>query len=223
MGFVVWILKSTRVAISARPIAAVTAVFLAGIAAWGAFNWSMEATNTETFCISCHEMREYVFKEYQDSPHYANRTGVRASCPDCHVPREWTHKVIRKIRATNELFHWLKGSIDEPDEFYAKRLALAGSVWASMEKTDSRECRNCHRSTFMDTDKQDAKTGLLHELANEWEMTCIDCHKGIAHSLPKGFDQEAVMDEVHIRLEEMDMECRICHTGMAGPKPGEEW
>ncbi len=79
----------------AHPVAAVPGVFLAGVIAWGGFNWSLEATNTESFCISCHAMREYVFKEYKTSIHYANRTGVRASCPDCHVPREWGHKVVR--------------------------------------------------------------------------------------------------------------------------------
>ncbi len=45
------------------PIAALSAVFLAGIVSWGGFNWSMELTNTESFCISCHAMRDYVYKE----------------------------------------------------------------------------------------------------------------------------------------------------------------
>ena len=44
---------------------AVLAIFLSGIVAWGGFNWALEATNTEQFCISCHEMRENVFKEYR--------------------------------------------------------------------------------------------------------------------------------------------------------------
>ena len=44
-----------------------TAVFLGGALFWGAFNGSLEITNTETFCISCHAMKEYVFKEYRNS------------------------------------------------------------------------------------------------------------------------------------------------------------
>ena len=55
---------------------------------WGGFNTAMDATNTETFCISCHEMEAYVYEEYTDTIHYSNRTGVRATCPDCHVPKE---------------------------------------------------------------------------------------------------------------------------------------
>ena len=61
-------------------------IFLGGVAAWGAFNWSLELTNTEKFCVSCHEMKTHILSEYKKSSHYANRTGVRASCPDCHVP-----------------------------------------------------------------------------------------------------------------------------------------
>ena len=49
----------------------------------------MELTNNETFCISCHEMRDNVYEEYMETMHYSHRTGVRATCPDCHVPREW--------------------------------------------------------------------------------------------------------------------------------------
>ena len=223
MTWLLWIWTTLLKAVYAHPVAAIPGVFLAGIVAWGGFNWSLEITNTESFCISCHAMREYVFKEYKTSIHYANRTGVRASCPDCHVPREWGHKVIRKMRATNELYHWLRGSIDTPEDFHAKRLELAQTVWASMAATDSRECRNCHRSSFMDTGAQNARAGLLHKLGTEWGMTCIDCHKGIAHALPRGFDNDAVMDEMHDRLEQDGVECRLCHEGMAGPKPGDGW
>ena len=88
-----------------------TSIFL-GILLWGGFNWALEVTNTETFCISCHEMEAFVYQEYKDTVHYTNRTGVRATCPDCHVPKEWNYKMVRKIRASNELFHKALGSIN---------------------------------------------------------------------------------------------------------------
>ncbi len=204
-------------------VAGLSAAFLAGMVFWGGFNWSLELTNTESFCISCHEMREYVYKEYRETIHYANGTGVRASCPDCHVPREWVHKVVRKVRGTNELFHWLRGSIDTPEKFIARRPELARRVWESMEATDSRECRNCHGIDFMSPEAQAVEAREMHELGNKWGMTCIDCHKGIAHSLPLGFDKEAVMDELHDRMETEKVECRLCHEDIAGPPPGDGW
>ncbi|MCW8881701.1 MAG: NapC/NirT family cytochrome c, partial [Sedimenticola sp.] len=108
-----------------------------GIILWGGFNTAMEATNNEQFCISCHEMEENVYQELQDTIHFTNRTGVRATCPDCHVPKEWVHKVIRKIQASNEIYHKLMGTIDTPEKFEEKRLELAQNVWKAMKDTDS--------------------------------------------------------------------------------------
>ena len=158
--------------------------FVGGIIFWGGFNWAMEATNNETFCISCHEMRNNVYQEYKETIHYSNRTGVRATCPDCHVPKEWHYKVIRKIQATNELFHKALGSIDTREKFEAKRLKLAKHVWKVMKETDSRECRNCHEYDSMDFTGQGRRAVRRHSKGLEEGETCIDCHKGIAHSLP---------------------------------------
>lgn len=162
----------------------VGALFAAGIIFWGGFNWTLEATNTEKFCISCHEMQENVYKEYQSTVHYSNRTGVRATCPDCHVPRDWTHKIVRKIRASNEVLHKVLGSIDTPEKFNAKRLELAQHEWARMKETDSRECRNCHHYDSMDFAEQGRRANARHSKGFAEGKTCIDCHKGIAHALP---------------------------------------
>jgi cytochrome c-type protein NapC len=158
--------------------------FVAGIIFWGGFNTAMEATNTETFCISCHEMENNVYQEYKGTIHYTNRTGVRATCPDCHVPKDWVHKFVRKVKATNELFHKVAGSINTPEKFEAKRLKLARNVWRSMKETDSRECRNCHEFEFMDYSVQGRRAARVHQTGLEGGKTCIDCHKGIAHNLP---------------------------------------
>ncbi|TVP54664.1 MAG: cytochrome C, partial [Halomonadaceae bacterium] len=60
--------------------------FIAGILFWGGFNTAMEVTNTEQFCTSCHEMEANPFQELRGTIHYDNRSGVRATCSDCHVP-----------------------------------------------------------------------------------------------------------------------------------------
>ena len=74
--------------------------FVAGVVFWGAFNTALEVTNTEKFCTSCHEMRENVFEELKTTIHFSNRSGVRATCPDCHVPHNWTDKIARKMQAS---------------------------------------------------------------------------------------------------------------------------
>ena len=185
------------------------AVFVAGVLFWGAFNWTLELTNTETFCISCHEMRKNVYEEFKETVHYSNASGVRATCPDCHVPREWKDKVVRKVRASNELIHKIIGSIDTREKFQAKRLQLAESVWETLEGNDSLECRNCHQLDYMHLDQQREASNKAHSRAEVEGITCIACHKGIAHSLP-----EEYLDTMHDEIDEKDLPCTQCHESM---------
>ncbi|HRD93434.1 NapC/NirT family cytochrome c [Accumulibacter sp.] len=164
--------------------------FVSGVLFWGGFNTAMEATNTLEFCIGCHEMKDNVYQEYKKTIHYSNRTGVRAYCSDCHVPKDWTHKMMRKIQASRELYGKVMGTIDTPEKFEAKRLELASSEWARMKGSDSRECRNCHSFTAMDIEKQKQRASKMHKIGQEDKQTCIDCHKGIAHSKPKNMPEE---------------------------------
>jgi cytochrome c-type protein NapC len=158
-----------------------------GVMFWGGFNWALELTNTEAFCISCHEMRDNVYQELQHTIHWANRSGVRATCPDCHVPHPWIYKIKRKIAASNEVLHKILGTINTREKFEAHRLELAQHVWHTMKSTDSRECRNCHAIQSMDPHKQSEAAQIMPEAIKNG-LTCIDCHKGIAHQLPKEAD-----------------------------------
>jgi cytochrome c-type protein NapC len=164
--------------------------FFSGIIFWGGFNTAMEATNSLEFCVSCHEMRDTVYQEYQKTIHFSNRTGVRAICSDCHVPKDWVHKMARKIQASQEVYGKIMGTIDTPEKFEAKRLELAKHEWERMKKSDSRECRNCHSFSGMNTEVQKQRARKQHELAQRDKGTCIDCHKGIAHKKPQGMTEE---------------------------------
>ncbi|MBO1519158.1 NapC/NirT family cytochrome c [Oceanisphaera pacifica] len=156
--------------------------FLGGLLFWGAFNTGMEATNTEAFCSSCHEP---IVKEIRETIHYANRSGVRAICSDCHVPHDWTDKIVRKVQASKELvFHFL-GTIDTEEKFKARRGHLAHREWQRMKENNSQECRNCHQFDYMDFSEQGPRAVRLHSTAlASGDKTCVDCHKGIAHKLP---------------------------------------
>ena len=143
-------------------------------------------TNTEKFCIGCHEMRDNVYAEFKGTIHDVNRTGVRAICSDCHVPREPGPMMIRKVRATFELWGHFIGKIDTKEKFEAHRAEMARSVWKRMKETDSHECRNCHHFDKMDADKQSEKAKARHEKGRAEGKTCIDCHFGIAHKEPEG-------------------------------------
>ncbi|WP_170582615.1 NapC/NirT family cytochrome c [Ruegeria arenilitoris] len=178
------------------PVAGIAAAFVAGIIFWGGFNTAMEATNTEKFCVSCHEMRDYIYTEYKGTIHDVNRSGVGAVCSDCHVPKDWTHKIIRKIKASRELYGKMVGSISTPEKFEAKRIHLAMNEWQRMKKTDSRECRNCHDFESMMPEFQKPRARQQHLNAMEVGQTCIDCHKGIAHSNIRDRAPEDFLEEL---------------------------
>jgi cytochrome c-type protein NapC len=159
--------------------------FIAGVIFWGGFNTALEISNTEAFCISCHEMQSNVYQELKSTIHYTNRSGVRATCPDCHVPHEWTNKIARKMQASKEVWGKIFGTINTREKFLAMRRELADREWARLKANNSLECRNCHDFGYMDFTRQSPRAASAHEkfLVNG-EKTCIDCHKGIAHELP---------------------------------------
>jgi cytochrome c-type protein NapC len=159
-------------------------VFVLGIVSVVVFNVVMDETNTEEFCISCHEMKDNNYREYQDTIHYANRSGMRATCSDCHVSKEFAPKMIAKIKASMDLYHSVLGTIDTPEKFAARRPELARREWQRMKGNDSRECRNCHDESSFDYGLQGYRSVQQHEEGLNTGQTCIDCHKGIAHKLP---------------------------------------
>ena len=152
------------------------------------FGTTMIYTSTEAFCAtSCHEMANNSTLEYRDSVHDKNRTGVRAICPDCHVPHAPIPLYIAKMGALNDLWsHHVTRAVDTREKFEAQRSKMAVRVWTYMKGNDSRECRHCHNPASMDPEKQTAIAQARHAKGKKEKLTCIDCHFGIAHHEPKG-------------------------------------
>ena len=176
--------RSRKAGIRLSAFALIALGMLIAILLWGGFATGVAATNSTAFCIGCHEMRDNVYEEYKSTVHYNNRTGVQVGCSDCHVPKEWTHKIVRKIKASRELWGKFTGSIDTKEKFETKRMELATREWERMEASGSRECRNCHSFDNMVPRKQNPRAQKKHAQAKEEGKTCIHCHKGIAHLLP---------------------------------------
>ncbi|TCZ54656.1 NapC/NirT family cytochrome c [Roseicella aquatilis] len=186
-----WFRALPLVRVATRPATSFSLAFLtlggfvAGVAFWGGFNTALEATNRTEFCIGCHEMRSNVYQELQGTVHFTNRSGVRAGCPDCHVPHNWTDKIARKMQASKEVWGHIFGTIATREDFLAMRRPMAEREWARMAANDSLECRNCHSAQSMDLSRQNPRAAAAHErFLFSGERTCIDCHKGIAHRLP---------------------------------------
>lgn len=167
--------------------------FVAGVIFWGGFNTALEITNTEKFCIGCHEMKDNVYKELQTTVHWSNNAGVRATCPDCHVPHNWTDKIARKMQASKEVFGAIFGTIDTREKFLAKRGELAQHEWKRFASNGSLECKNCHQYESMKWEEMSPLAQSQMKQAAEKDQSCLDCHKGIAHSLPDNMDTSGGM------------------------------
>ena len=150
------------------------------------FNFLLEQTNSIEFCTSCHTMKGN-FEEYKKTAHWQNRSGVRAGCPDCHVPPSFGAKIYRKMEAAQDVWGEIVGTIDTPEKFEAKRMKMATDEWARMKSSDSATCRKCHSFDAMSLAKQGETRYNKHVKAKADGQTCIDCHKGVAHRLPKEY------------------------------------
>lgn len=144
----------------------------------------IEQTNTTEFCTSCHSM-QWVKEEWMASYHYSNASGVRAGCPDCHVPHDLGPKLYAKMLAAKDVWGEIMGTIDSKEKFEQHRWTMANRVWAKMEATDSRECKECHTFEAMDLSEQAKMSRRKHKQAEQDGETCIDCHKGVAHRMPR--------------------------------------
>lgn len=62
-------------------------------------------------------------------------------------------------------------------------LAAITMKYLRLKASDSATCRNCHKAQRMNLALQSRKAQEAHRQISNGK-TCIDCHEGIAHSLP---------------------------------------
>jgi len=143
------------------------------------------ATGTNEFCGgACHSM-QWVAQEYKQSIHYANPTGIQATCHDCHIPHAYPALLWYKAKAgTRDVIQEARGVISTEEKFKKERLRLAKAVWSEFKETNSANCRNCHAFTPEIVAKQKEFVQPLHKMALTKDSTFIDCHKGVAHTVP---------------------------------------
>lgn len=181
---------------------------VAGAAFLGTFQFTIHATSTDEFCVSCHELEVNIGIDYETRSHAMNPRGVRAGCSDCHVPKEFVPKMMRKARAVAEIYHHVLGTIDTPEKFEAHRMTMAMRVWHDMESNDSRECRTCHNESKWALESQSERAQEFHATSMTRGKTCISCHKGVAHVLPAGVEEDTPIEELS--------SASPIHAGLAG-------
>jgi nitrate/TMAO reductase-like tetraheme cytochrome c subunit len=158
---------------------------LAGIVATVGTQVMVAVTGTNEFCGgACHSM-QWVAREHRESVHHVNRTGVRAGCADCHIPHAYPEVLWYKTRAgIKDVVQELRGVISTEEKFKKERLHMAKLVWEEYKANDSRACRTCHQFSPEIVAKQKDFVQPIHAEVLAGKGTCIDCHKGVAHTAP---------------------------------------
>jgi nitrate/TMAO reductase-like tetraheme cytochrome c subunit len=143
------------------------------------------ATGTNEFCGgACHSM-QWVAKEYEQSTHHANSFGVQAGCHDCHIPHQYPQLLWYKTKAgIKDAIAEARGVISTEEKFKKERLRLAKVVWAEFKENNSENCQHCHQFNAVVVAKQKEFVRPMHEQFLAKTATCIDCHKGVAHTAP---------------------------------------
>jgi nitrate/TMAO reductase-like tetraheme cytochrome c subunit len=143
------------------------------------------ATGTNDFCGgACHSM-QWVAREYSQSGHHSNRTGISASCHDCHVPDRYPKLLWYKAQAgIHDAIQEARGTISTEEKFKKERLRLAKVVWAEFKENNSENCRHCHQFSADVVARQKEFVRPMHQQFLAGTATCVDCHKGVAHAAP---------------------------------------
>ena len=145
----------------------------------------VHVTGTDEFCGgACHSM-QWVAKEHRESIHGATRTGMRATCHDCHIPRDYPELLwVKAVAGTKDVIGEIRGTISTEEKFRSERLHMATQVWTEYKGNDSRACRGCHAFSKDVLAKQQEMARTAHVPVLEGRATCIDCHKGVGHIAP---------------------------------------
>jgi cytochrome c-type protein NapC len=176
-----WLRRLLKPSRSHSVLALVSLGLVLGVAGLVGFDYAMHATSTEAFCTGCHEMADNPLVQTEKTLHFQNASGVHASCADCHVPKEFIPKMIRKVEAAREVWGTLTGIIDTPEKYAAHAPQMKARELARLKANDSQECRNCHDTERMLLALQSTKAQQYHRVMVEKRKTCVDCHAGIAH------------------------------------------
>ena len=146
---------------------------------------AIERTSSTEYCTGCHVYEAFA-AEYAQTVHHENDSGIRAECGDCHIPEgNWMDTVFVKAKSGfRSVWAYSVGGIDTPEAFEARRAELAEAVWHQYERRESDFCANCHAPEAWDLEAQSGGARGAHASVLEGDGQCIDCHRGVAHSIP---------------------------------------
>lgn len=132
-------------------------IIMGSVVLWlGIFSYAgLELTSSTRFCQSCHIM-EYAYLSWAEAKHNEHVE----SCADCHIPGDFSEKVMYKAKS---------GTSD----FYKNLVGFSGMIEIKDESKAIviENCRGCHSEYLASGDHEGGKS----------PKDCIKCHRNTAH------------------------------------------
>jgi formylglycine-generating enzyme required for sulfatase activity/nitrate/TMAO reductase-like tetraheme cytochrome c subunit len=138
--------------------------------------------STDESCSKCH-VHPHVETSWKQSVHYANKSGTRVHCVDCHLPP----------KNSTTAYYSAKISLGVRDLWAYIFKDSAGYEWDRKSELEeavkyipNQSCKDCHHNLFPEGIKDDGITAHLYYEENETKLNlqCISCHLDAGHYNP---------------------------------------
>ncbi|MDI3473240.1 MAG: trimethylamine-N-oxide reductase (cytochrome c), cytochrome c-type subunit TorC [Thermotogaceae bacterium] len=141
---------------------------------------SLEATSTNSFCLSCHP---YFEEEYYQSVHGQNDV----SCADCHIPHDDIVDYAKvKLMGLKEAWIYFTEPHPESREDWYKNYKTKWEELAYEHNLKEETCLECHGEDgeyyYMNVKLDDI---YIHKnlKVEEKGLSCFDCHYNFVHGI----------------------------------------
>jgi cytochrome c-type protein NapC len=192
-------------------------------------NWS----SSDKFCgTTCHSMT-WVTAAYQQSPHYFNRVGVRASCGECHIPYDSSHAtameyvkllLFKTDRGVKDFWYEVNKSIATKEEWEKRRPALSNTFQSYLTHHNYITCRGCHSLQTFGGPHSYMKLVIHKGLVKADSYDCLQCHANIGHVYKQAaskVDGWYSVEQAAAGEKLFEHSCSLCHgaklEGGSGP------
>ncbi len=148
-------------------------------------NVAMKPLSSSKFCgTTCHEMEE-AYRSWELSAHYANDSGNRIECIDCHLPpkdKYFTHLIAKGYEGAKDGYMHFFGAEYDGEKTRARVL----------EKLPNSRCIRCHSNLLVKPSSPAAMMAhkaMLNPAEGE-QLRCLECHESLHEREKKIFSSE---------------------------------
>ena len=135
-----------------------------------------EATSTDRFCASCHNVHPHAIASWKLSTHYDNKRGIVVHCIDCHLPPSGLYKFSEKVQTgLRDVYGTLFKDVSKIN--WEEKSQLEHAV----HHTYKTSCIACHQNLFPLGLTKEGEEAHLYYDRNPDDLHCINCHLGVGH------------------------------------------